>query len=66
MKRYCPDAARVGLLGALPETGLTDGFPILVTAQSSLAELNRRLKIVSKCLLRIDWLSNLFSKPSAW
>lgn len=28
--RYCPDAARVGLLGALPETGLTDGFPVSV------------------------------------
>ena len=27
-ERYCPDAARVGLLGALPQTGLTDGFPV--------------------------------------
>ena len=25
---YVPDAARVGLLGSLPEGGLTDGFPV--------------------------------------
>jgi hypothetical protein len=25
---YCPDAARVGILGSLPQGGLTDGFPV--------------------------------------
>ncbi len=34
-ERYCPDAARVGLLGALPETGLTDGFPVSSLCSSS-------------------------------
>lgn len=41
--RYCPDAARVGLFGCLPQGGLTDGFPILIATQASLDELNRRL-----------------------
>lgn len=27
-KLYCPDAARVGLWGSLPQGGLTDGFPV--------------------------------------
>ena len=27
---YCPDAARIGLLGSLPQGGLTDGFPVSV------------------------------------
>ena len=44
---YCPAAARTGLLGALPQGGLTDGFPILVAAQRSLEELNGRLAQVS-------------------
>ena len=34
-ERYCTDAARVGLLGALPETGLTDGFPVSSWCSSS-------------------------------
>jgi len=40
---YCPDAARVGMRGVLPQGGLTDGFPILVATQASLDELNKRL-----------------------
>ncbi|KAL7535635.1 hypothetical protein ACHAXR_006626 [Thalassiosira sp. AJA248-18] len=40
---YCPDAARIGLLGSLPEGGLTDGFPILVATQASLDDLNTRI-----------------------
>ena len=40
---YCPDAARVGLLGSLPQGGLTDGFPILIATRASLDELNFRL-----------------------
>lgn len=40
---YCPDAARIGILGSLPHGGLTDGFPILVATQASLDELNKRL-----------------------
>ena len=27
-KIYCPDAARTGLWGSLPQGGLTDGFPV--------------------------------------
>mmetsp|Transcript_4271 Transcript_4271/g.8740 ORF Transcript_4271/g.8740 Transcript_4271/m.8740 type:complete len:273 (+) Transcript_4271:2-820(+) len=27
-ERYCPDAARVGMLANLPQGGLTDGFPV--------------------------------------
>ena len=27
---YCPDAARVGLFGSLPQGGLTDGFPVSI------------------------------------
>jgi hypothetical protein len=62
-ERYCPVEARVGLLGCVPQSGLTDGFPvslfvivnemnrhlfshllkILIAAESSLAELNKRL-----------------------
>jgi len=42
-EKYCPDAARIGLRGSLPQGGLTDGFPILVATQSSLDELNKRL-----------------------
>ncbi|KAL7550983.1 hypothetical protein ACHAWF_014202 [Thalassiosira exigua] len=40
---YCQDAARIGPWAALPQGGLTDGFPILVATQASLDELNRRL-----------------------
>lgn len=27
-ERYCPDEARIGLFGRLPQSGLTDGFPV--------------------------------------
>ncbi|EJK67130.1 hypothetical protein THAOC_11877 [Thalassiosira oceanica] len=45
--KYCPDAAR-GPFGDLPMAGLTDGFPILVTSQASLDELNKRLRSKGK------------------
>ena len=25
---YCPDEARIGLFGGLPQSGFTDGFPV--------------------------------------
>lgn len=43
--RYCPDAARVGLLGSLPETGLTDGFPVSVLPFSTYLSL-RVVKLI--------------------
>lgn len=67
---YCPDAARVGLMGSLPQGGLTDGFPILVAAQASLDELNRRLAKKGKNELpisrfRANIVINNTSKPFA-
>ncbi|KAL3783589.1 hypothetical protein HJC23_002093 [Cyclotella cryptica] len=44
---YCPEEARVGF-GSLPQSGLTDGFPILIATESSLAELNKRLSEKNK------------------
>ncbi|KAL7477785.1 hypothetical protein ACHAW6_003586 [Cyclotella cf. meneghiniana] len=44
---YCPVEARVGF-GSLPQSGLTDGFPILIATESSLAELNKRLSEKNK------------------
>ena len=29
-EKYCPDAARIGILGSLPHGGLTDGFPVSI------------------------------------
>lgn len=44
-ERYVPLAA-CSKLGTAPQTSLTDGFPILITSEESLQDLNRR--IVSK------------------
>ncbi|KAL7518273.1 hypothetical protein ACHAWX_003119 [Stephanocyclus meneghinianus] len=44
---YCPVEARVGF-GSLPQSGLTDGFPILIATESSLAALNKRLSEKNK------------------
>lgn len=41
--KYCP-AAAMSVLGKVPNVSLTDGFPILIASEQSLAELNRRLE----------------------
>lgn len=42
-ERYVPLAACNKLLGTPPQTSLQDGFPVLITSEESLGELNRRM-----------------------
>jgi len=46
-ERYVPNAA-LTFSGHLPQVALTDGFPILIAAEESLNELNKRLNAKGK------------------
>lgn len=50
-ERYVPKSAYEHYGMTLPETSLTDGFPILITSEESLHELNKRLEKKGKSLL---------------
>lgn len=51
--RYCPPVA-MDILGRVPNVSLTDGFPILIASESSLKELNRRLKSKGKSAIDMN------------
>ena len=51
--KYCPPAT-IDLFGRVPKVSLTDGFPILIASESSLNELNRRLKSKGKPAININ------------
>lgn len=58
---YCPDAARVGFLGALPDTGLTDGFPVRKLCLSHLNHSDISCGLQNQFLLTDSGYSTIFT-----